>query len=236
MNDPISFFYIKYGFDVNQIANLILGQKYCAVLLKNGNIGVAATLDNFIDLKIEDLQNPDLNNISYRIVLGACLNAQLNYSNNFEKTADIFDEVDFAKYQHISMIGFFDSLVQKFHKKNILLNVFDRLLESNELTPIELQNEHLEKSDSVIISGTSIFNGTFNQIVSATPVNCDIYLLGPSNILHDDYFMNPKLKIIFGSVFEKNDRRVLDIIKNGGGTKDFMQFMRKVYIRQGSQM
>ncbi len=36
--------------------------------------------------------------------------------------------------------------------------------------------------------------------------------------------------MIFGAVFKMNDERVMDTIKNGGGTRDFLHFGRKIYL------
>jgi len=36
---------------------------------------------------------------------------------------------------------------------------------------------------------------------------------------------------IFGSVFEKNDERVLNVIENGYGTRKFLPFGKKIYLK-----
>ena len=39
------------------------------------------------------------------------------------------------------------------------------------------------------------------------------------------------IKLLFGSVFEPNDVNTLKIIQQGGGTKQFLPFMNKVFLK-----
>ncbi|MFH2141151.1 MAG: DUF364 domain-containing protein, partial [Bacteroidota bacterium] len=70
------------------------------------------------------------------------------------------------------------------------------------------------------------------NIINNTNNKCDIFLLGPSNILHSDMIDYRNIKFVFGSVFQKNDLRVLKIISEGGGTPDFLKYLEKVYIQK----
>jgi len=44
-------------------------------------------------------------------------------------------------------------------------------------------------------------------------------------------FLYKNVKEIFGSVFEKNDERVLNVIENGYGTRKFLPFGKKIYLK-----
>ncbi len=231
MIEPLQYFYNKNNIIANDIKKLIIGEKYLAILLKNGNIGVCSTLNNKIDFRIEDFSKIDLNNINHRIAACAYFNAINNYNNKYNCEIDIFDEIDFKKYNNIIMIGFFRSLVNKFEKENINLTIFDKVEVHPMLTCMNEQIENVKKADAVILSGTTIFNKTFLNIVNNTNNNCDVFLLGPSNILNKDMFNYNNIKFVFGSVFANNDNNVLNIIKDNGGTKDFLPYMKKVYIQ-----
>jgi hypothetical protein len=52
------------------IDKIVCGLKNSAVLLKNGNIGVCANLDNLVEIEIEELKTPDLEKIPHRIIIG----------------------------------------------------------------------------------------------------------------------------------------------------------------------
>jgi hypothetical protein len=42
--EPLAFFLKEYNFDLDKIEKISSGEKYTAILLKNGNIGVCANL------------------------------------------------------------------------------------------------------------------------------------------------------------------------------------------------
>ena len=230
MQEPLEYFFEKTGIDIQNIRDIVYGEKYVAVVLRNGKIGVCATLDNYINIDIQDLRFPDLKNIQHRIVLNAYFNATFNYNNQYDTTIDIFNKIDFKKYNKIVMIGFFRSLVEKFENEKIDLKIFDKAVEDNKLTNMTEQLAEVAKADALILSSTSVFNNTFLDLVNATNENCDIYTLGPSTILNNEMFQYRNIKLLFGSVFEPNDVNTLKIIQNGGGTKQFLPFMDKVFL------
>lgn len=230
MQEPLEYFFDKDGIDIQNINQIICGDKYVAIALKNGNIGVCATLDNYVNIDIKDLRFPDLNNTQHRIVLNAYFNATYNYKNQYNTTSDIFNKIDFKKYNKIVMIGFFKSLVEKFERENINLAIFDKAVEDDKLTDMSQQLTEVNKANALILSSTSVFNNTFLELINATNTNCDVYTLGPSTIMSKDMFRYRNIKVLFGSIFEPNDINTLKIIQDGGGTRQFLPFMNKVYL------
>ncbi|MCK4835321.1 MAG: hypothetical protein KAT17_01720 [Candidatus Aminicenantes bacterium] len=230
INEPIKHFLEKYGIDILNIKEIICGRKYSAVLLTDGNIGVCANLLNKVEVKIEDLRIPQVNNIEHRIILNAYFNGMLNYLNCYGKMIDIFDSIDFQSYKNLVMVGLFKPLLKKFRYYNIKVQVFDKIKESSNLISEEKKNEYVRKADAIILSATSIVNNTFLEVVNHTGDNCDIFVLGPSSIMHKDIFEYKNIKRIFGSIFKSNDEKVLNIIKSGYGTKKFLPFGKKVYL------
>jgi uncharacterized protein (DUF4213/DUF364 family) len=230
LQEPLKHLVEKHGVDRVKIEKIVCGQRYSAVLLKNGNIGVCANLLKHVNLTIEDLKKPDLSNTGHRIILNAYFNSLLNYSNHYEKNLDIFDAVDFKHYKAIVMVGLFKPILEKFNKSRIEIHVFDKIKESSLLEPISKEMAYIKKADALILTATTIFNGTFMEIVDHSCENCDIFLLGPSAILDRDMFRYKNIKRIFGAVFEPGDERVLNTIKQGFGTKKFIRYGRKVTI------
>jgi uncharacterized protein (DUF4213/DUF364 family) len=231
MQEPIEYFFEKYGIDLKSINEIICGEKYVAVLLKNGKVGVCATLNNYVNIDVRDPKIADIKNIQHRIVLNAYFNAVFNYKNQYDTTIDIFDRIDFKKYNKIVMTGFFRSLVKKFENEEIDLIIFDKAEEDEKLTNMSEQIEEIAKADALILSSTSVFNNTFMNLISATKDNCDIYTLGPSTILNKEMFQFRNIKFLFGSTFVPNDVNTLKIIQQGGGTKQFLPFMDKVFLK-----
>ena len=194
MAEPLEYYLENYGIDLQSINQIVCGDKYVAVVLKNGNIGVCATLDNYVNIDIKDLRIPDLTNIAQRIVLNAYFNATYNYQHEFNTSIDIFDKIDFKKYNKIVMIGFFRSLVEKFENENIELVIFDKAVEDEKLTSMQNQLHKVSEADALILSSTSVFNNTFLELTNATKEGCDIYTLGPSTILNREMFQYKNIK------------------------------------------
>lgn len=230
MKEPITYFFEKYGVDLKSIKDIVCGEKYVAVLLKNGRIGVCATLNQYVNVDVRELRFPDLTKISHRIVLNAYFNAVYNYQNTYNHKLDIFDKIDFKQYKNIVMVGFFRSLVDKFEKENLNLTIFDKMEQDQKLTDMSQQLSEISKADALILSSTTVFNNTFLELTMATNDQCDVYTLGPSTILDKEMFRYKNVKFLFGSVFEPNDVNTLKIIQQGGGTKQFLPFMDKVYL------
>jgi uncharacterized protein (DUF4213/DUF364 family) len=232
MQEPLEYFFDKYGVDLKSIQDIICGEKYVAVILKNGHIGVCATLNHYVNIDKNDLRFPDLTNTPHRIIMNAYFNAYFNYQNKYNFKIDIFDKIDFTNYNKIVMVGYFKSLVEKFDKEHINLDIFDKMEQDEKLTDMSKQLSEIAKADALILSSTTVFNNTFHELVSATKDNCDIYTLGPSTLLSKEMFRYKNIKVLFGSIFESNDVNTLKIIQQGGGTKQFLPFMNKVYLNK----
>jgi uncharacterized protein (DUF4213/DUF364 family) len=231
MKEPLTHFYDKYGFDTSLIESIVCGDSYVLVMLKNGNIGVCATLNIKVEVSIKDMEAFDLNTTSHRIVANAYYNALLNYENKYDCEIDIFDKLAFEQYSQIVMVGFFRSLAKKFNEKKIPLHIFDKSTADIQLEDMSKQMEYISKANAVIVTSTSIFNSSFIEIIKNCNKSCDVFMLGPSTILHHDLVSYPNIKIVFGSVFENGDKRIAEVISKGGGTRDFLAYMKKVYLR-----
>ena len=232
MIEPLFYYYNNIiGFDRKEIKKIAIGSKYVGVLLDNGNIGVCATLGVDVSVKQSKFKQPYLVDPSHRLIYNAYLNAKLNYDNNYKTEKDIFDQIDFSSKKNIVMVGYFGPLVKKFQDAGIEMAIFDKVENKAEmLIALELMGEYLSEARTVILTSTSISNGTFESIINLTPNDCDILLLGPSSILHPDMFEYRNINGVFGAVFEKYDHRILKIIEQGKGTKVFLPFGSKVYI------
>ena len=230
MIEPLKYFNTIYPFDKNQINKIVIGEKYVGIMLNNGQIGVCSTLKNRV---IFDLNNPphiDLNDLNHRIIYNAYVNALLNYHNNYKSDKDIFEAIDFSKDDTIVMIGYFRPLVKKFTEVRIPIKIFDLYEKDNIIQPASQQKAAIKEASTIILTSTSIFNNTFNDIIQHTKHDCNIHLLGPSSILHPPMLTYGNIKNVFGAVFKKNDHRILETIKNGNGTRTFLPLGTKVYI------
>lgn len=231
MDEPLQYYFRKFGFNGSAIQRIASGEKYFGLMLKNGNIGVCATLKNKIVAPglYSDIK-PDLEKTTDRILFTAYLNALLNYETNYKEDKDIFDFINFERYNNLVMVGDFKPLIKKFLNFGMKPAVFDLFSEDEIVLPLQLRTKYIQKADGLILTATSIFNSTFSEILNKVKKNCDVYILGPTSILNNEMKTKWNIKTIFGTVFEKNDDRILDIISMGEGTRHFQPLGKKVYL------
>jgi len=227
MLDPITHYYNKYAFDSSLIKDFISGARYVAVLFENGNIGLCATLGQNVNAAIPD--KIDLEDLGHRIFLNAYYNALLNYNQEYFEEMDIFEAVDFKKFSNIVMVGNFKPVVKRFQKANIPLFIFDMRDDEVILQEMKDQMEFIRKADAIILTATSMFNKSYLELIENSSDNASIYILGPSAIMHPDMKAYRNVKMIFGSVFDPFDERVLDVVKANMGTRYFSPFSKKVF-------
>ncbi len=228
-----NFDILQYLFDkANKIDSLsevhfTIGARYVASQNKNGQIGVCATLNTYVDK--DAIQTTDFSNRNFRVMVNAYANATLNYIAKADGHGDIFEVVDFSRFKNIVMIGYFGSLVQKLQARGVSTTAFDIDQSEAPVMPMDKQQEYLSGSDCVILTSTSLGNRTFDGIIAAIPSECSVFMLGPSTPLDDIMFSIPQIKGLFGSIFPLNHNETLNLIANGFGTRDFMCYMQKVY-------
>jgi len=237
MKEPISHFFENAGFDPSKIRRYALGEKFAGIMITDGRIGICAVLDACVDNAIlKGRKKPDLTDHGHRVILNSYFNAIYNYNGNLPDNSDIINRVDLSVFKDIVMVGYFESLILKLKGKGISFRVYDKdkSIQADDLSPIDKLPEALAKADAVIITGSSVANNTFSYLVNKTGKNCSVFLLGPSNILHPDMFKYKNIKVVFGSVFERYDNRILDLIEEGHGVKSFLTERNKVFIKHNS--
>ncbi len=229
MLEPLEYYYGKVGFKKDLIAEIVCGKRYMAVMLKTGEIGVCATFGEKYEFTDWDFENFSLKNFKHRVLLNAYYNACFNYKNDNYENADLVDFIDFDNYKNIVMIGYFKPIVEKFCQRGIKTHIFD-LRDTKVSLPMSEQKEYLQKCDLAIVTATTVFNKTFSGVCNNS--NGDVFILGPSAFLNDYLFEFNNVKGIMGSVFNKFDSGVLDIIRQDLGTRHFLKLGKKVVYKK----
>ena len=228
--EPLTYFHSHFGFEPALIHRIVAGSKYAALMLKNGQVGVCSTLNIPIVAEDVNFDDPDLSKRGHRIVYNAYLNALLNYDVEYEAEKDIFDHIDFTVRGPIVMIGYFVPLVKKFRESGIHLSIFDQMEKSGLLMPMDQMEFFLNAAKTVILSSTTLSNGTFMKVLEQTSASCDVFLLGPSSLLHPWLKGYKNVVNIYGTLFKPFDHHILDVISAGKGTRTFLKYGKKVNI------
>lgn len=231
LQEPLSYFASLDVFNPSRVIRYAIGDKFAGLMLDDGRIGVCAVLDARVDdAVLKGIKSPVLSNQGDRVILNAYYNALFNYTMQLPANSDIFNRADLKTFGNLVIVGYFESLIAKLSDAGIRFRVFDKddSIEGKGISPVNELTDALGKADAVIITGSSIANNTFCDLVNSTTEGCSVFLLGPSNILHPAMLRYKNVKVVFGSVFERFDHRVLDLIEEGHGAKYFLTGKNKV--------
>jgi uncharacterized protein (DUF4213/DUF364 family) len=226
--DPLKRLLSIHPLDLEGIEQVVHGNLYLAIELKNGEIGVCATLGEETMPFLFTSSNLDLDCPAHRIHLIAYYNALFNSGVIPDAKEDIFTHLNFRTAGDIVMIGYFRPLVKKFDALHIPLRIFDLKNDDARLTPYSLLESTLPLADTVIITSTTLVNNTFEQIAGLLKPGARAYMLGPTTIMHPVMFSFPQLKALYGMAIHPADQKVLDIIASHGGTPEFSPFAQKI--------
>lgn len=245
-----------------KIKKVIIGIRFCYVELSDGRFGIASTVSNsessshyryfgnfspnnicgnkICELFEKDWQNEYLNSI--RIAALNAFSSKFFISEKYKilNNTDPIDLIDFSNKKNVIMVGAFISYL-KFFKDN---NVDIRLLEQNKETIpkeyikyyIESQekNNYLAKGDIIIITGLTLVNNTFDELITNISPSAKIILTGPTANLDPDFLFSNRIDIIGATRFY--DRKTTErlVSEAASGYHFFKYCAEKITIKNNS--
>ncbi|NPA68562.1 MAG: hypothetical protein GXO50_08140 [Chlorobi bacterium] len=227
-SDILEEFISESGIDLSEVYDFVTGKRYAAVILNNGNIGIAANIINITDFDFISAGSFDVKIPEHRLFLSAYFNAHFNYADNNLLHEDLFSIVDFSFYKSLVMVGYSKPMTEKLKKKNVSVHIFDNQVEAPFIKDQSMLNSYIAKSDSVILTGTSIINNTLGEILNNAKQNSDIFLTGPSVPMSKYILEKKNIKGLFGTVFTENTGKIIDLIKKDKGTDCLKKYGKKV--------
>jgi len=230
MNDPLQYLSGKFPYSPASILATVRGSRYFAIMLKDGRIGVSATLGARLEADPLLIKVIDLSREDHRIYQLAFINANINSSSGYSASGDIFEMVDFSKSSLTAMVGYFPPLVRKFRDAGYNLKVFDLHHPYEDADPLEEFDQTIASAGTIIISATTLINNSLNKILSLSGKDATRFLLGPSTPLVDEFQAEYGFRHLFGMIFESYEFGVLDQIGKGEGTQKFGTFGKKVML------
>ena len=227
----------------HRIKDIRIGLGYTAVMLNNGQVGLAYTFHrdmpagctlspNFLPQKnISAIELLELitsdNNIETAIGI-ATANAITNINSNNFSCGDVLDLNFLYDDDCVGMVGNFAPLIASIRKKTKNLLIFEQIDQpKGNLIPSAEIEKRLPDCTVALITATSIINHTFDRIIQAA-VNCrKIIIIGASTPLVPEVFSNTPVTSLSGVIVTDADE-ILRIISCGGGMRMFKNCIQKV--------
>jgi uncharacterized protein len=133
-------------------------------------------------------------------------------------TEEVIASLNITARDHIAMVGYFGPIVAGLKKIGCRLDIVELNPDHGEgtLTP-QRGKEALAACSVAIITGTTLINGTFDEVTAPLGNPRAAVLLGPSSPLCGEAFTGTKITHVAGSrVVDAS--AVLRIVSEGGGT------------------
>jgi len=236
-----------------RIADIRIGLGYTGVQLNDGNAGVchtpsgklvccqkierAGTISGSAALEIAELANSWK---MYEAMIGiATINAlsQIILRREgerylFAENCDIIDQIRIDKEDTVALVGYIRPFVSRIKSaaKNLYILERDLPIVEEEGVPDTACEEIIPKADVVIVTGTSIINGTIDRILELSENAREVAIAGPTaSMIPDPLFSRGAT--ITGGIKIINVQRLLQIISEGGGVPHFKNACKQIIIK-----
>ncbi len=239
---------VEYGLetaDRQRTADVRIGLGYTAVQLDDGSCGLAFTLHE------QEYESccvvPEAGNLAGRSAaelipwiksadVTACavglatLNALIHPPAEAVES-DILDLISVSPDDTVGMIGYFGPLVEPLKKRTREFHVFERKPDPEYgILPESAMHDLLPQCRIVIMSATTILNHTIDGLLELSKNAREVAILGPSTPFAPDVFKRYGVTLLSG-VQITEPKKVLQIVSEGGGTRQFLRAGRKLSLR-----
>ena len=228
----------------HEIADVRIGLGYTAVLLESGAAGVAYTLREDLRpgcspfagkrplagqnaaklLPLLESEDP------LERALGLATANALACGRGFGafSEGDILDALALRPEDRVGMVGFFGPLIAPLRARVASLTVFERTPERGAgLEPPERALDLLPDCSVAMITSSALLTGGLEALLQAAGRCREVALLGPSTPLIPEVFAEMGVTWLSGVVIT-HPKEVLIVVSEGGGTREFSCFTRKV--------
>jgi uncharacterized protein (DUF4213/DUF364 family) len=220
------------SFDDKAVTNLQIGEAYIGVKIGT-RVGVSHRIEDenlsqfnyhqFIGQKVSRLikSNDPLKNT----IATAAINAQITPNKKNVRKGNIFHKIlkIAGKYDSIGIIGRFP-IIHQLKQLNHNVYAFEQKAIPG-FFPADRAEELLPNCDLIIITGTTFVNKTLDHILGLS--NGHTLVVGPTTPLSEILF-DFGVDVLAGIICE--DDNALNVIRQGGSTKELKKFVDTVYI------
>ncbi len=160
----------------------------------------------------------------------AAANALINHQINGAEEGDILKVLDIHPGDEVGMVGYFAPMVPELKKRVKHLTIFEKWEHPGEILPEEVAFEQLPKCQIALITSTTILNNTIEPLLKAAASCREVVLLGTSTPLLKEAFKDTPVTMLSG-IEVIDPKGILQMVSEGGGTRDFKNFVRKLNLR-----
>lgn len=145
--------------------------------------------------------------------------------------SDILDLLSFRPEDTVGMVGYFGPLVEPLKKRVRALYIFERKPDPGyDILPEDAARDLVPKCQVVVTTATTILNHTIDSLLDLAKSAREIAILGPSTPFLPDIFRVRGVTLLSG-LQVTDPAKVLQIVSEGGGTRQFLHAVRKLSLR-----
>ncbi|MBW1919567.1 MAG: DUF364 domain-containing protein [Deltaproteobacteria bacterium] len=229
-----------------KVKDVRIGLGYTAVMLANGQTGVAFTFHDGMKkgCTIFSGRHPlagcnasDL--LAYlgskdRVEMAVALataNAIANKMNAGFVGGDTLEHVPINPGDRVGMVGYFGPVLPRLKKKTSSILVFEQIKKvGGDIFPEEDAYLMLPECDVALITSTSILNHTIDRLLESVKGCREVVLLGASTPLLPEIFENTAVTFLSGIIVTRPEE-ILRIVSEGAGMRHFKNNVKKVNAR-----
>jgi uncharacterized protein (DUF4213/DUF364 family) len=130
---------------------------------------------------------------------------------------EIISTLEITTDDRVAMVGYFGPVVSHLRKIGCTLDIIELNPHRGETITPEQGQEALSRCSVAILTGTSLINGTLDELLAALGNPRAAVLLGPSSPLCPEVFAETRITHLAGARVT-NAEAVLQIVSEGGGT------------------
>jgi uncharacterized protein len=226
-----------------KLKDVRIGLGYCAVQLDNGFAGVAwtpegsagscthlkaaGTLAGSPAPEIISMLADETSALARAIGLATANAVLAALPAPTASKEEVISSLHITDADHVAMVGYFAPIIGGLKKSGCRLDIVEMnpRYGLGTLTPVDGKTA-LAACSVAIITGTTLINGTFDDVVASLGNPRAAVLLGPSSPLCSELFEGTKITHSAGSKV-KDAEAVLRIVSEGGGTmlmKPYLSF------------
>jgi uncharacterized protein len=229
----------------HRVTDIRVGLGYTAAVLENGRCGLAFTLHeeeyesctvvaeagSLAGRKASELVSwvTQLNETACAIGL-ATANALIDIPQGTVES-DILDLLPVGPEDVVGMIGYFGPLIGSIKKQAGALHIFERKpIPDLGVLPDSAAGDLLPQCQVVVLSATTLLNHTIDGVLECCKSAREIAVLGPSTPFLPEVFSSRGVTILSG-IQVMDTPKVLRVVSEAGGTRNFGRAIRKLTIR-----